>query len=86
MGIAFSCHSKNTHHKIIIPQEILKDLEILPDKKNNQKVTFSEWEDEVLIKYGKSKSLRKIAKILQRKETVVRKRFHELMDEKIKNN
>ena len=66
---------KSDSNKIVIPNDILREIELIPDKRNNQKVVFAKWEDEILIKYGKIKSLKEIAKILNKKPTAVTERY-----------
>lgn len=71
--------TKSEGDKIIIPEDILSEIESLPHKKNNKNVVFSEWEDELLIKYGEEKSLTQIASILKKTPTTVMRRRRMLM-------
>lgn len=76
----FNCHLniKSANHKIIISQDIIRDIESLPNKQNNRKIEFEEWEDKLLIQYGGKKSLTQIAQMLGKKKTTVFKRYREL--------
>ena len=78
--------SKSHGDKIVIPRDILNEIKSLPDKNNNQKVIFEKWEDDTLLKYGRTKSLKKIAEILNRKVTTVRERYRVLMRQNSKEN
>lgn len=80
MKSKFSCQSTTkSKSQIIIPRDILAEICSLPNKNNNQKIIFAPWEDEIIVKYGGLKSLKKIAKILGKKKTAVNDRYHLLL-------
>ena len=85
MKSKFICQSNpKGKDKIIIPRDILNEIASLPNKQCNQKVEFLGWEDELLVKYGKTKSLTKIAKILGKKMTTIRRRYQELLEQQVR--
>lgn len=69
--------------KIIIPRDIIQQIESLPEKKSNIKIIWQPWEDEILMLYGGKKSLRGIAKILGKKNTAIIERYKKLKEKKI---
>jgi hypothetical protein len=71
--------SESRSHKIIIPAQLARELELLPNKRNNKAIEWATWENEAILKFGKVKSFGKIAQVLSKRETAVRLRYHELI-------
>ena len=72
--------SKSKSHKIVIPQDILSQIESLPNRKCE--IKWQDWEDEVILKYCGIKSFTAIGKILGKTRTATTERYHKLIESK----
>jgi len=64
--------------EIIIPEDIVKKLESLPNAITGRKYCFQPWQDEVLRKYFPNKSVRSIGDVLKLSRHVIERRIKEL--------
>lgn len=65
----------------IIPDDLLKKLEAMPNKRNNRFCEWKDWEDAILLKYWYVKRQKDIAETLGRAINICRDR-HQLLTEK----
>jgi hypothetical protein len=81
MGLSHrsSGKSKGKNPEIVIPKELVGELEALPNK-YERRIVFTVQDDEIIKRYGKLKSLTSIAKIIGKNEKKVRLRYKELME------
>ena len=71
---------KTGQKKIIIPEDIQRQLDVLPPRSSGRKRTpFLDWQDEAIKQYGPVCSLTKISKIVGRSTPQVLRRYKELM-------
>lgn len=70
---------KNKKNPIIIPSDILEELEKVPsNKKGCSLIKWKDWEDKILLEYWKTKNKEKLSKLIGHCLSSCRNRFREL--------